>query len=250
MIPSDTIATGWWKCPGKIEQMPRYAVVGSSHGTGLAITNRLASEGVSVRAISRSPPAASEFVEPFAADVTLPATLTRALDGPFDAIFFTVDATGGMGNHMLFGSREKIRAVTYQGCLNTIAAASQLASPPKFLLLSVIGSDQSSMMWSVLNVVKTGSKKNVRDREAALRASKLPYVILRAPKLNDGAGGLVATAATPPTHKLDTKMNIARVDLAAAMIEAAKHAPERSTWDVFADDKGPIPAWLRAHETV
>ena len=230
--------------------MPRYAVVGSSHGTGLAITKRLASEGVSVRAISRNPPPASDFVEPFAADVTQPASLARAFEGTFDAVFFTVDATGGIGNHMLFGSREKIRAVTYQGCLNTIAAASSSTSPPKFVLLSVIGSDQSSMMWSVLNLVKTGSKRNVRDREVALRASSLPYVILRAPKLSDGAGSLVATAATAPTHKLDSKMGISRSDLATAMIQAAKYAPERTTWDVFSEDAGPVPEWLEMRETV
>ena len=50
--------------------MKRYAVVGASSGVGREIVARLASQGASVRAISRSPLAADGLVEPYAADVT------------------------------------------------------------------------------------------------------------------------------------------------------------------------------------
>ncbi len=224
--------------------MARYAVIGSSRGTGLAITRQLSAAGEHVRAISRNPPPVSEFVEPFIADVTDPSSLALAFAGDLDAVFFTVDATGGMGDHQLFGSRSAIRAVTYQGCVNAIEAVAAAPSRPAFILLSVMGVDQGSLVWTMLNIVKTGSKRNVLDRELALKASGIPHVILRAPRLTDEPGGAVRVAATPPTHKL-ASMSLPRNDLARTMIKAAKHAPRSSTWDVFSDSSGPMPPWLK-----
>lgn len=224
--------------------MARYAVIGSSRGTGLAITRQLAAAGEHVRAISRNPPPAGEFVEPFVADVTDPASLARAFAGHLDAVFFTVDATGGMGDHQLFGSRSAIRAVTYQGCVNAIEAIAAAPAKPAFILLSVMGVDQWSLVWTMLDVVKTGSKRNVLDRELALKASGVPHVILRAPRLTDAPGGTVPVAATPPTHKL-ASMSLPRNDLARTMIAAARNAPRSSTWDVFPDASGPVPPWLK-----
>ena len=226
--------------------MARYAVIGASQGTGLAITQRLAKEGHSVRAISRTPPAAAANIEPFAADVTDARSIGRALDDAFDAVFFTVDATGGIGGHALFGSREKIRAVTYQGCLNAIAGAREGTRPKAFVLLSVIGCDTSSMIWSMLNTLKPGSKRNVFEREEALKSSGLPYVITRAAKLNDEPAGAKPLTATSPTHRLVSSMGTARADLARAMIQAAGRAPKNTTWDVFNDAEVKAPTWLSA----
>ena len=223
--------------------MARYAVIGSSRGTGLAITHQLSAAGEQVRAISRNPPPAGAFVEPFVADVTDPASLAQAFSDDLDAVFFTVDATGGMGDHQLFGSREAIRAVTYQGCVNAIEAVASAPSRPAFILLSVMGVDQWSLVWTMLDFVKTGSKRNVLDREQVLKASGVPHVILRAPRLTDAPGGSVPVAATPPKHKL-AGMSLSRNDLAGAMIKAAKLAPRPSVWDVFADASGPVPPWL------
>ena len=224
--------------------MARYAVIGSSHGTGLAITRQLAAAGEHVRAVSRNPPAGDTFVEPFVADVTDPASLARAFADDLDAVFFTVDATGGIAGHQLFGSRSAIRAVTYQGCVNTIEAVAAAPSRPAFILLSVMGVDQSSLVWTMLNIVKTGSKRNVLDREQALKASGIPYVILRAPRLTDEPGGVVPIAATAPDHKL-ASMSLPRNDLARTMIKAAQGAPRSSTWDIFPNAAGPVPEWLR-----
>lgn len=214
----------------------RYAVVGASHGTGKALVAQLAARGDSVRAISRNPGEPNPSVEPFAADVTNATAITHALDGDFGAVFFTVDI------HGLFNSRDQVRDVMFQGCVNVIRAA-EAASRPKFILLSVIGSDRPSWVWSLLNAVKRGMKRNVIDREEVLKASQLPYVICRAPKLGDGDGGH-RLAASAPVHKLNMKMGIDRIDLARAMIAAADGAPAGSVWDVFADSAAPTPAWL------
>jgi uncharacterized protein YbjT (DUF2867 family) len=219
--------------------MKAYAVIGASSGTGLALTNYLASKQNRVRAISRHPPQAGTFIEPVVADVTDPASISKALAGDFSAVFFTADIHG-------LNSRDDVRALMYQGCVNSMKGAARNATLPRFILVSVIGPELPSWVWWLLNTVKRGMKQNVLDRERALKESGLPYVICRAPKLGDGAGELIPIAATEPRHKLDMKMGIARADLARALVFAADNAPDRTTWDVFADTKGPVPPWLRA----
>lgn len=218
--------------------MKRYAVVGASSGTGREIVRVLASRGSQVRAISRRPLPAQPNVEPYAADVTDVVSLTRALDEPFDAVFYTVDI------HGMRQPREAIRAVMYTGCLNAMQAA--LAGGTKrFVLLSVIGADQSSWVWWLLNSMKRGMQRNILDREKALEADGIPYVILRAPRLNDGMGNPGSLSATPVQHRLDMKMGIARSDLALALISAADAAPANSRWDVFSETRGTAPMWLK-----
>ncbi len=67
--------------------MTRYAVIGASSGTGLEIVRHLAERKIPVRAISHRPGPAQEGVEPFAADVTDPASIAKALEGGLDAVF-------------------------------------------------------------------------------------------------------------------------------------------------------------------
>lgn len=222
----------------------RYAVVGASRGTGLLITEGLAANQKSVRAISRNPPPASEFVEPFSADVTSPESISKALDDEFKAIFYTVDKTGGFGGHGLFASRQAIREVTYHGCVNTTDAAVRAPSRPRFILLSVIGHEQGSMIWSLLNFLKRGLRQNVANREDYLKSSGLPYVILRAPKLTDSEGGRATVTAIRSQLKLTGSLSLARADLSRVMISAADFAPADSVWDVIESDATPPPDWL------
>jgi len=218
--------------------MKRCAVIGASSGTGLALVRYLAGQQTTVRAISRHPPEAAPFIEPFAADATDARCITKGLGGEFDAVFYPVDI------HGLFKPRKDIRAVMFQGCVNSIHAAAQAAVPPKFVLLSVIGPDRPSWVWWVLNMTKPGMQRNILDREEVLKNSGLSYVICRAAKLNDDAGGTKPLAATPPQHKLDMKRGISRADLARALILAAERAPRNTTWDLFSDANGPRQDWL------
>ena len=211
--------------------MTRYAVIGASTGTGREIVRHLAERRIPVRAISRRPLAAEDGVEPFAADVTDPASIGKALEGGFDAVFYTVDI------HGLRNSPEAIRKVMYDGCVNAIHAAAA-GGAKRFVLLSVIGADRPSWVWWVLNGLKRGMRRNIIDRERALEESGLSYVICRAPRLNDGPGGVVALATTPAEHRLGMRMGIARADLARALVRAAETAPERTIWDVFAKSAG------------
>lgn len=217
--------------------MTRYAVIGASSGTGRQIVAHLAERGIAVRAISRNPQPAQGSVEPYAADVTDADALAKALEGTFDAVFYTVDIQGR--GH----KRDAIRAVMYEGCVNAIRAAAA-GSAKRFVLLSVIAPDRFSWVWWVLDAMKPGMRRNIRDREQALKESGLAYVICRAPRLNDGPANTVPLTATPPEHRLDMTRGIARADLARVLVRAAEAAPVGTTWDVYADPRGLVPAWL------
>lgn len=221
--------------------MKKFAVVGASSGTGLEIVRLLASRGQHVRAISRRPLSATEFIEPFSADVTDPQAIARALDGDFDAVFFTVDI------HKPFASRQEVRSLMFDGFMNVTRAAKRRPEPPKLVLLSVIGPDKPSWVWHLLNLAKRGMQQNVIDRESALAQSGLPYVIVRAARLvdaDDVQGQAPAIAVTPATHRLDMKRKMFRRELAATLVSAAQSAPARSVWDVFAGEAESVPAWL------
>jgi uncharacterized protein YbjT (DUF2867 family) len=218
--------------------LKRCAVIGASGGVGRQIVRILAEKGISVRAISRNPPLASALVEPFVADVTDAHAVDKALDEDFDAIFYVVDI------HGLRNTRKEVRAVMYDGCVYAICSAVKMSRKPRFILVSVIGADESSWLWWLLNVGKRGMLRNILDREQVLKNSSLPYVICRAPRLNNDEAGAVISA-TSPQHFLNMQMSISRTDLARVMVRAAEDAPARTTWDVFADADESIPVWLR-----
>lgn len=223
--------------------MKKFAVIGASSGTGLEIVQLLAKRGHHVRAISRRPVQATEFIEPFSADVTDAKAIAEALNEDFDAVFFTVDI------HKRFASRQEVRSLMYDGFINAVEAIKQRPVPAKFVLLSVIGSDKPSWVWHLLNLLKRGMRQNVVDREAALADSGLPYVIVRAARLVDSDAAESAPpsiAVTPATHKLDMKRTIVRRALAQTLVAAAQAAPDRSVWDVFADPTTMAPAWLES----
>jgi uncharacterized protein YbjT (DUF2867 family) len=216
--------------------MKKYAVIGGSSGTGLQIVKHLSARGSHVRAISRTPPPASDLIEPYIADVTNPSAIAAALNGDFHAVFYTVD---------IHDSRQSsaIRNVMYQGCINAIAGALKIAIPPRFILLSVIGPERPSWVWWLLNAGKRGMRTNVLDRERALQQSGLDYVICRAPRLTDG-DPTNGVGAMPPANKLTMSTSISRADLAHMMIQAADTAPSRSTWDVLSGAGASVPDWL------
>lgn len=207
--------------------MKRHVVIGASSGTGNAITGLLAKRGDHVIAISRRPSSAQANVTGVAADVRDAAALSAAFVGEIDTVFYTVDI------HGFRKPKAEVHSVMVLGCINAMEAAVK-AGAKRFVLLSVIGAEQSSFVWSLLDFLKPGMQANVLQREHALERSGLPYIIVRAPRLDDGMaeeGNILAPASST---KLGMKRSISRQELARLMIEAVDSAKtgERSTWDV------------------
>lgn len=214
--------------------MKRHAVIGASSGVGREIVERLACRGDRVRAIARRPQAAQDRVEPWAANVTDAAQMRHALEGGFDTVFFTVDIHGkGL-------RREQVRKVMVDGAANAVAAA-KAAGARRFVLLSVIGPDKRSWVWWLLDALKPGMRANILERERALAASGIEFVIYRAARLLDGEDAR-ATMVTPPRHRLSMGRSIKRGNLAQALIDAADQAPPHSCRDVFSVARGHLPA--------
>lgn len=207
--------------------MNRYAVIGASSGTGHAITSLLAARGDHVIAISRRGATAETGVTPVAADVQDAAALERALSGELDAVFFTVDI------HGFRRPKEDIHNVMAIGCTNAMQAAIKVGAK-QFVLLSVMGAENPSLVWSLLNFVKPGMQDNVLLREQALKRSGLPYIIVRAPRLDNTAAGSGNTLALVTNQTLGMKRSVSRNELARLMVGASDTVPayEGSTWDV------------------
>lgn len=217
--------------------MTRYAVVGASSGTGLQLVERLAQRGSTVRAISRNPLPSRGLVEPYKADITDFPSIKQALHGDFDAVFFTADIHGRKLQ------KDVVRAVMYDGFINTLRAA-HAGGSKRIVLLSVIGPERPSWVWWILNSMKPGMRDNVRDREEVLKASPMPYVICRAARLTDKPGG-GEVAVRSAARRLDMMSSISRHDLSLVLAKAADCAPAGTTWDVLSGSRTSNPTWTQ-----
>lgn len=212
--------------------MKRYAVVGASSGTGLAITQRLAARGDHVTAISRRSMEASINVAPVAADVRDRESLEIALPEQLDTVFFTVDI------HGFRKPRGDIRHVMVDGCVHAMEAALKRGAR-RFILLSVIGANRSSWVWQLLNAVKPGMRANILEREEALRRSGMPFIIVRAPRLSDALAEGTHTLSRASTKKLGMGQSVSRTELGRLLLAVADAGTsyEGATWDVVQPSK-------------
>ena len=226
--------------------MTPYCVIGCTRGTGLQIARQLAARGAAVRCIARDPVKARDLlpagVDIRTGDVTDPGSLRRAGLGECRAIFFAVDITGGFGGRGFFEPARRIRAVTYQGLVNVVDAASEAAFAGRFMLLSGMGSELPSFTGKLLNSVKGNLQRNQCDRDGYLRNSGLDWSIGRGAILTNGAGGRADIRVTPPVHRLSLLRRVARPDFARVLIAAADApAVSRRMFDVF-NEPGLPPA--------
>ena len=223
-----------------------FCIVGATRGTGLLIAQQLLEGESNVRVVARDPDKASRLLGSRAdvrpGDVTDARSIKDAVGGPYKAIFFTVSATGGIDGRALFGSKTRIREVTYQGLLNVVAAARSSGFEGRIVLPSVRGVDRPSLLMSVLNTIKSGLQSNLMARERYLRASGLDYSIVRAPILTNAPAGEANVRITRAINRLTAGTKISRGDLARVMILASQQAvASRKTFDLVAA-KGVAPS--------
>jgi uncharacterized protein YbjT (DUF2867 family) len=228
------------------EMKAPFCVIGATRGTGLLIAQQLLERGSSVKVVVRDPGKArlrlGNRADVCRGDVTDARSIRGAVEEDCRAIFFTVAATGGIDGRALFGSKTRIREVTYQGLLNVVDAARSSGFKGRITLSSVVGADRSSLVMSILNTIKSGLQRNLIEREIYLRASGLDYTIVRAPILTSAPAGQTNVRITRAVNRLKAAPKISRGDLARVMILASEQAvASRKTFDLLAK-KGFAPS--------
>jgi nucleoside-diphosphate-sugar epimerase len=224
----------------------QFCIIGATRGTGLLIAQQLLARGSNVKVVVRDPSKASRLLRSRAdicqGDVIDARSIREAIAEDYRAIFFTVAATGGIDSRAMFGSKTKIREVTYQGLLNVADAARSSSFKGRITLPSVVGADRSSLIISILNTIKSGLQRNLIERELYLRASGLDYTIVRAPILTSAPAGLTNLRITRAVNRLTAGPKISRGDLAPVMILASEQAvASHKIFDLFAE-KGAAPS--------
>lgn len=205
----------------------KYAVIGASSGTGQALTQLLAQQQQPVHAISRRLATAAPYIIPIAADITQPSNLEKALTGDLKTVFFTVDI------HGVFLSRKQVRQTIYQGLVNVIDQLATMETSPRLVVLSPMGPEQPSWVWTMLNTLKPGFQQSILEREQHLQQSGLDYVLCRAPKLTNAAKSTHGIQVVPAHHSLNMARSIARANLAECMLDASMRAESGTAWDIF-----------------
>ncbi len=185
-------------------------VMGGTGRTGRHLLPRLVAAGHEVFSLGRRDPGIAGVVHR-PGDVTDPATVAAALDG-IEAAVSTLASSNA-------------QSVCAPAARGVIAAA-----PPGFRLVTVAGAavdvpgDAKGLPdRAVGGIMRLFLGRMLADRQAeyaALEASALGYVMLRPPRLTDAPG----TGRWSFAHDRPPAMEIARADLAGAIVEALDRA--------------------------
>jgi uncharacterized protein YbjT (DUF2867 family) len=212
-------------------------VIGGTRATGLLIARLLIQRGVKVRVLARDPTRAANQlgpdVEMVRGDITREATLPPALEGVRHIIF----TAGRRSGRPVMAAQ--IKRTEYGGVLNTLAAARNTGFTGRFLYMTASGVARSSF-WSIaLNIYKGNTLKWRRRAEAAIRASGLPYTIIRTGMLTNRPGGIREIDVTQDPLPLSPRYRISRADVAAVFVAALEYPQtERATFEIVWG-KGP-----------
>ena len=210
-------------------------VAGATGRTGTTVVGQLMAEGYTVRALVRDPVKArvtfGDKVSNFTGDVTEPATLTPAMQG-VDAVISVIGAKGK-------DSASRAEVIDYAGVRNLTVAASA-AGVKQFVLVSSRGVTREN---NSLNRMFGDLLKWKLKGEDALRASGVPYTIIRPGGLRDGKPGEKAFVIEQG-DKSAGQTTIARADLATICVQALRYPETRNrTFEVNTIEGSPITDW-------
>lgn len=216
-------------------------VAGATGRTGRLLLEQLRKEPrLAIRALARNPDGARKAVgADFAwvqGDVTRPETLGAALKGA-SLVICAIGATERSGpNGPEF--------VDYGGVRN-LAAAAREAGVRQFVLQSSVGvGSGGGFVGVILNLLSGDALEWKAKGEASLRASGVPYTIVRPGGLVDGPGGEAGIRFAQGDQESG---RIARADVAAVMIASLDNpAAIGKTFEVFNDESLPVRAWRQA----
>lgn len=210
-------------------------VAGATGGTGRAVVEQALAQGYAVRALVRDEARARELfgdrVSYAVADVRNTAALPAAVAG----VDYVISVLGSNSRREPDNRPELID----YGAVKALAESAKAAGVKQFVLQSSMGvTDPDHMLNKILDNVLIWKKKG----EDALRASGVPYTIVRPGGLRDGAageGGITVLQGDPKQLG-----QVARGDAAAILVHALgrKDALYR-TFEVIGDPNGTPPDW-------
>jgi uncharacterized protein YbjT (DUF2867 family) len=206
-------------------------VIGGTRGTGLLIVRLLYQRGIPVRVLARDAGRAAASLgsaaEVFPGDITKEETLPRAMEAARDVIF-TAGCRSGRPVR-----EAQVKATEYDGVLNTLAAARRSGFAGRFLYMTSSGVTAPSLAARCLNLYKGNTLVWRRRAEDGIRASGLPYTIIRTGILLNRPGERRAIELTQDPLPLSPRYRIARSDVADAFVAALDHPrAERATFEV------------------
>lgn len=211
-------------------------VAGASGQTGKLVVEQLVAEGYTVRALVREPGKANGTfpagVQLVAGDVKDPASLAPAMAG-MTYVISAVGAKSGKGP-------DRPEMIDYQGVKNLVDAA-RVAKVRQFVLVSSRGVTQDD---NPLNKMFGDVLKWKLKGEDALRASGIPYTVVRPGGLLNAPGRQKAVVLEQGDGVTSGATTIARADVADICVQALKHPEARNrTFETHTVEGPPVADW-------
>jgi len=211
-------------------------VTGATGGTGREVVGQALEAGYAVRALVRDEAKARELfgdrVSYAIVDVRDAAAIPAAVAG----VDYVVSTLGSSSRSDPTNSPELID----YGAVKTLAESAHAAGVKQFVLLSSMGvTNPDHMLNKILNNVLLWKKRG----EDALRATGMPYTIVRPGGLRDGpkggSGALIVLQGDP-----ERLGQVTRGDVAAILVQAlANEKALFRTFEVVSDANGAPPDW-------
>lgn len=223
-------------CATSLAPGPRTVLVAGATGqTGQLIVRELLASGYQVRALVRDTAKArqtlGEQVELVQGDIKDPATLAAAFAGT-DAVISAVGARGAKGP-------DRPEAIDYQGVKNLVDAAVAARSQQFVLVSSRSVTQPDNALNKLFGNVLIWKLKG----EDALRASGVPYTVVRPGGLTNGPGG-DKEVVFEQGDTVSAQTTITRADVARICVEALKHPEARNrTFETSARPGTPVTDW-------
>jgi uncharacterized protein YbjT (DUF2867 family) len=223
-------------CATSLAPGPRTVLVAGATGqTGQLIVRELLASGYQVRALVRDTAKArqalGEQVELVQGDIKDPATLAAAFAGT-DAVISAVGARGAKGP-------DRPEAIDYQGVKNLVDAAVAARSQQFVLVSSRSVTQPDNALNKLFGNVLIWKLKG----EDALRASGVPYTVVRPGGLTNGQGG-DKDVVFEQGDTVSAQTTITRADVARICVEALKHPEARNrTFETSARPGTPVTDW-------
>lgn len=216
-------------------------VVGATGRLGVELVRTLHAHRVAVRAAVRNAAKATELlppgVETALVDVRDPHAVARAMRGVRNVVFAASATAGGDGANTP-------AAVEYEGALTCIAAAKS-ERVAHFVLISSAASTQPLHVHNLWGEILTWKQRS----EIALRASGVPYTVLRPLGLRPAPGHVPYPARSRGIRftqgdRIAFGEEIHREDVAALCVALLEHpAAMGASFEAYNDDSLPPDSW-------